>query len=409
MGENRVGNADFLRGGGGVGMKNILFVSHSSELNGAELWLLDTLKKLDRQKYSLFLVVPRPGLLEEEARFLGVQTEIVPMKWWITEGPRAWKQPIAWLVNVRSVFRLSKMIRKRKIDLVFSNSAAVASGAFAARRRHTPHVWAIHEILKGERVIVRFLLGRRALAGLITRYSSRIIVNSRATLKAFRDLERVVLIHNGIEAKGRERDVYREAKLREELGISEDDIVIGVVGKIYEGKGQREAVQAVAELLPQFPQIKLLVVGDTKDARYYRGLQDLVIQKDLEKNVAFMGYRRDLPDLMGLMRVMVIASVVESFGRVALQAMAAGIPVLAVGAGGLPEIIRHGQDGFLIESRQPELIAGALREILSDPGRVLRVIHGALQTVREQFSLEEQVQRIERVIDECLESAKRKK
>lgn len=182
-----------------------------------------------------------------------------------------------------------------------------------------------------------------------------------------------------------------------------------MVGKIYEGKGQREAVQAVAELLPQFPQIKLLVVGDTKDARYYRGLQDLVIQKDLEKNVAFMGYRRDLPDLMGLMRVMVIASVVESFGRVALQAMAAGIPVLAVGAGGLPEIIRHGQDGFLIESRQPELIAGALREILSDPGRVLRVIHGALQTVREQFSLEEQVQRIERVIDECLESAKRKK
>jgi len=390
-------------------MKNVLFVSHSSELNGAELWLLDTLRRLDRQKYSLFLVVPRPGLLEEEARFLGVQTEIVPMKWWITEGLRTWRQPLAWLFNVRSVFRLSKMIRKGKIDLVFSNSAAVASGAFAARRRHIPHIWAIHEILKGERVIVRFLFGRRALAGLITRYSSRIIVNSRATLKAFRDLERVVLIHNGIEAKGRKRDVYREMMLREELGIGEEDIVIGVVGKLYEGKGQREAVQAVAELLPQFPQIKLLVVGDTKDTRYYRGLQDLVLQKGLEKNVAFLGYRRDLADLMGLMRVIVIASVVESFGRVALQAMAAGVPVLAVGAGGLPEIIRHGREGFLIESRQPELIAQAVGEILNDPGRVLQVIHQAQQTVQEQFSLEEQVQKIERVIDECLESGKRKK
>jgi glycosyltransferase involved in cell wall biosynthesis len=106
------------------------------------------------------------------------------------------------------------------------------------------------------------------------------------------------------------------------------------------------------------------------------------------------------------MRVMVIASVVESFGRVALHAMAAGVPVLAVSAGGIPEIIRHGEDGYLIESRQPRQIGQALADILNNPGKALQVIHRGLQTVREKYSLEEQVQKIERVIDECLGSGK---
>jgi glycosyltransferase involved in cell wall biosynthesis len=408
MGKNGGGDLGILPVRDGAEMKNILFVSHSSELNGAELWLLDTLKNIDRQKYGLHVVVPRAGLLEEESRLLGADTEIVPMKWWITEPARVWRQPLAWLVNLRGVFRLSRLISSRKIDLVFSNSAAASVGALAARRAHVPHVWAIHEILRGERVILRFLFGRRVLAWLITRYSSRIIVNSRATLKAFRDLERIVLINNGIETIGRERDVFRETILREELGICADDAVIGVVGKIYEGKGQREIIQAVADLRPQFPRIKLLVVGDVKDARYYRSLQSLVGRRGLENNVNFLGYRRDLPDLLSLMRVMVIASVVESFGRVALHAMAAGVPVLAVSAGGIPEIIRHEVDGFLIESRRPAQIGQALSNILNNPGKALQVMHRGLQTVREKYSLEDQVQKIEKVIDECLGSGKAK-
>ncbi len=387
-------------------MKNILFVSHSSELNGAELWLLDTLKHINRQKYGLHVVLPRPGFLQEEIKILGVDTDIVRMKWWITEPWNIWRQPLAWLVNIRSVLRLSRLIRRRNIDLVFSNSAATSVGALAARRRHIPHIWAIHEILRGERVILRFLFGRRALAALIARFSSRIIVNSRATLKAFRELERIVLINNGIETIGRERDMFRETILREELGIRLDDVVIGVVGKIYEGKGQREIIQAVANLLPQFPRIKLLIVGDIKSARYERSLQRLVSQRGLEKNVRFLGYRRDLPDLLSLMRVIVIASVVESFGRVALHAMAAGVPVLAVNAGGIPEIIRHEENGFLIESRQPERIARALADILNNPGKALQVMHHGLQIVREKYSLEEQVQKIEKAIDECLDSTK---
>jgi len=406
MGKNGLGDSRILSVRRGGLMKKILFVSHSSELNGAELWLLDALRGIDRQKYGLLLAVPRPGPLEEEARALGAWTEIVPMKWWITERSRIWRQPLAWLFNKRSVHRLGKMIRSRKIDLVFSNSAAAAAGAFAARKQHIPHIWAIHELLKGDRVILRFFFGRRALSGIITRNSSRVIVNSLATLKAFHDLDRVVLIHNGIETKGRKRDISREMQLREELGIQEDDIVIGVVGKIYEGKGQREVIQAVAELVPRFPHVKLLVVGEAKDVRYYRRLQNMVREKGIEKNVIFTGYRRDLPGLLGLMRVMVIASVVESFGRVAIQAMASGVPVLAVRAGGIPEIIRPGENGYLVESREPKEIALALGEILDNPGAVLPVISRGLQTVRDRFSLESQVKKVEALIEECLESVK---
>ncbi|HOI45565.1 MAG TPA: hypothetical protein PLX50_08130, partial [Candidatus Aminicenantes bacterium] len=77
-------------------MKNILFVSHSVELNGAELMLLQTLKNIDREKFRLFLAAPGKGPLLEEAGRAGVWTFAVPMKWWLTEKSRVWRQPFSW-------------------------------------------------------------------------------------------------------------------------------------------------------------------------------------------------------------------------------------------------------------------------------------------------------------------------
>jgi len=121
-------------------MKTILFVSHSAELNGAELWLLETLRGLDRAKYVARLVVPRPGPLVDAVRALGIETRIISMKWSITEKSRVWRQPFAGFWNIWSVKRIARLIGRDSIDLVFTNSAAVFSGAKAARRMGVRHV-----------------------------------------------------------------------------------------------------------------------------------------------------------------------------------------------------------------------------------------------------------------------------
>jgi len=381
-------------------MNNILFVSHSSELNGAELWLFDILKGLDRGIYAPFLIVPRPGRLEEAAREIGVETRIVPMKWWVTEKSRIWRQPISRVLNGRSIGRIAKIIAGEKIGLVFTNSAAVSSGAKAAARMSVPHVWAVHEILSGANPLLFHIFGRRALARAILKSSVRIIVNSEISKAAFPDVPKVVLIYNGLEMKN--GDDIRSEALRREFGIGEGDLAAGIVGKLYPGKGQREAIMAAALLKSSFPRLKWLVVGEARDARYHRRLKNLVKDGGLDDRVIFTGYRPDLAHVLKIMDVLVVASVVESFGRVALEAMAAGVPVLAVRAGGLPEIVRHGQNGFLLDSPDPRVIALGLEYIFRHPDKAKEAVAGGRRTVLERFTLERQVREVERILEESL-------
>ena len=379
-------------------MKKILFISHSAELNGAELWLLETLQRLDRRSYAPSLAVPQPGPLPDAVKDLGFDTFVIPMKWWITERSRIWRQPLAWIWNMKSVRRLAAVIREKSIDLVFTNSAAMNTGAKAARRTKTPHIWAIHEVLRGPSPFLRYLFGGRALTKYIVRRSARVIVNSEATKAAFPGAGNVTLIFNGVDVQA--GDEGRQSSIRNELGIAPGDLVAGIVGKIYEGKGQREAILAVAALSGKYPNLKLLVVGEVRDEKYFEGLRRIVRENDLESRVFFVGFHPDLVNVLKVMSVLIVASVVESFGRAALDGMAAGVPVLAVRAGGLPEIIEHGRNGFLLESREPKEIGLALDFVFEHPGETRAAIEGGLRTVREKFSIARQVEGIERVLAE---------
>jgi glycosyltransferase involved in cell wall biosynthesis len=106
-----------------------------------------------------------------------------------------------------------------------------------------------------------------------------------------------------------------------------------------------------------------------------------------------------------LLNVVVVASVVESFGRAALEGMAAGVPVLAVRAGGLAEIIRPGENGFLLDSREPEEIARGIEAILQDPTRAAAAVEGGYRTIREEYSLERQRREMDRVLAGVLGTA----
>jgi glycosyltransferase involved in cell wall biosynthesis len=381
-------------------MKNVLFVSHSSALTGAELWLLETLRRLDRRAFVPSLVVPRPGPLAEAARSAGVETAVVPMKWWLTDKALVWRQPAAWAFNRGAVVRISAFAREQKVDLVFTNSAATFGGALAAKRAGLPHIWAVHEVLRGERPLLHYLRGGRVLVRLILARSARVIVNSALTAAAFPPSDKIVFVPNGIEVKP--ADPLRREAVRAELGSSGRGPVLAVVGTIYAGKGQREAIEAAALLTARIPELTLLIIGGVKDARYGRKLRDLVRERGLEGKVVFTGYRSDLSDLLGLVTLAVVPSVVESFGRAALEAMAAGVPVLAVRAGGLTEIIEPGRNGFLADSREPDVLAAAIADALGHPERFPSVVENGLRTVRERFSVECQMAGVERILADVL-------
>jgi len=377
----------------------VLFVSHTAELNGAEQMLLLTLKGLDRAKVAPYLAVPGPGPLVGEAERAGVPVSIVSMKWWLTERARTWKQPLAWLWNIPGVLRLGRLVRGEGIGLVFSNSSASFSGALAARFAHVPHVWSIHEILGGRERMLSFVLGSRFLARLIHGLSKKVIVNSSATKNAFARFEGIEIVPNGLDltrAAG-----PRDARLRRKLGFAPKDRIIGMAGKVTPLKRQREAVLALAALSTGRPELRLMVVGLCPESKYARELQGLISRRGLEGKVVFTGFVADVFAHLRLMDLLLIASRSESFGRAAVEAMAAGVPVLAVSVGGLPEIIIRGETGFLVDSAEPSIMARGIEYVLDHPAVVRKAVGKARLAVKGRFEPRKQVSEVERIILRC--------
>jgi glycosyltransferase involved in cell wall biosynthesis len=382
-------------------MIRVLFVSHSSELNGAERMLLDALRRLDRGKFAPLLAVPGPGDLSQEASAIGIESVTFPMNWTLTEKSRLWKQPFSWAADVPGVFRLARFIGERGIELVVTNSAACWAGAYAARRARIPHAWFVHEILDGERPLLVFALGRTSLVRRMLRLSKRIVASSRASARAFGDSSAVAVIGNGIELSP--PSVPSPDSLRESLGLGKADLVLGIIGKIYPGKGQKEAVQATGLLRTRWPGVRLLVIGDVEDKSYFAEIRKEIKAMGLDRNVVFTGRRTDVRGILPLLKALVIASSVDSLGRVGLEAMAAGIPVIAAAKGGLPEIIADGRTGLLVDSPDPQGIAAAVIRLLDDPALEKTIAEGGRRFVEANFSLDVQVRKIERVLEECLE------
>ena len=382
-------------------MIKVLFVSHTSQLNGAERMLLETVRELDRGKFDPLLMIPRPGPLGLKAGAAGIRTVVVPMKWSLSGRKSIWKQPLSRIWNVRSVLRTTRLIRTEQVSLVVSNTAACWSGARAARRAGVPHVWFIHEILGGERPFLAHIRGERALVRTMDRLSVRIVANSAATAQAFAVTGKTVVIGNGIDI--RLFDSVDRAASRRSLNPANTRPVLGIIGVICRGKGQMEAVLATDILRRRYPDTKLVVVGVGLDRTYFEMIQAEIRRLGLGNNVAFLGYRNDIPAVLAGLDVLVVASSVDSLGRVALEAMAAGTPVVAAARGGIPEIVKNGETGVLVDSPDPESLAAGIMSLLDDPRKAKTVAEGGRKFVETEFSLSGQVRKIERVLEESLE------
>ena len=380
-------------------MRTVLFVSHTAELNGAELWLFETLKGLDRAKYAPILALPGPGIFEDAARAAEIETVRVPLVWWITERSGLWKGPAAGVLTRRHAERLAALAGEKKAALIFSNSAAVAAGALAANKAGLPHVWAVHEMLAGPLAHLFYWRGPGRLARFIVDHSCRVIVNSRACGAVFPPSDKIVLVYNGVKRKSYPPE--RLGDVRREYGFPEGAPVIGVVGKIYEGKGQADVIGAAALLAGEFPNLNVLIVGETRDKRYAARLRARAAAAGLAGRVKFAGYRHDLTGQLKIMSVLAVASTIESFGRTAIDAMAAGTPVVAVPYGGLTEIIEDGLNGIMSSRPGPEGLAAAIRRILSDPSLARSFVENGYRTVETRFSLSAQIRGVEAVLDAC--------
>lgn len=180
--------------------------------------------------------------------------------------------------------------------------------------------------------------------------------------------DRVALVCNAVDLD-KFHPKIETTHLRDEFGLTKDQLTYGIFGRIVSWKGIREFIMAAKIIHEKVPEAVAFIVGDASDGdtMYYNEVLNLVKEFDLEDTVIFTGYRKDVPEIMALMDIVVHASTVpEPFGRVLIEGMAVGKPVVATRAGGPLDIVDEGTTGFLVEICNSEALAEAVITLLQD-------------------------------------------
>lgn len=167
------------------------------------------------------------------------------------------------------------------------------------------------------------------------------------------------------------------ARLRDELALPADAFVLVCVAMLRPDKGQDHLIRALGLLkgCGLSPVAVLAGSPTAESAAYETGLHDLVAEQGVD--VRFLGYRDDISELMQMADTVVIPSLTEAQPRVAVQAFATGRPVVASAVGGVPEIVKHGETGWLVPPAQPQALADAIAKVMSEPAAAATVADGA--------------------------------
>lgn len=238
---------------------------------------------------------------------------------------------------------------------------------------------------------------------LIAAGSDILIACSEEDRRRMTDVEKIspkstMYLPNGID--GRPPTPGRD--VRAELGIPADAPVIGSVGVIRTQKRLDVLLRAVARLLPHFPDLCVLLVGDGCERP---NVEALIGELGLGDTVMMLGSRRDIPDVLEAFDVATVSSDFEGSPLAVMEYMEAGIPVVATAVGGLPKMIEDGVYGLLVAPRDPDALAEAIAELLVDPERRAAMGAAARERRHEQYDLDVMVSRIEDLYEKLLARA----
>ncbi len=240
----------------------------------------------------------------------------------------------------------------------------------------------------------------RLLRGFGSRWVERVITVSEDNARSLVDIhgvprEKIRVVRIGVPEPAR----GASARIREPLGIPKEDFLCVMIGSLEERKGHARAFEALAALPAS---VKLLVAGAGEEER---ALRAAAASLGLERRVHFLGYRADVDALLAECDVLVLPSTLEATPYVIVEAMASGLPVVASNVYGVPEIVRDGETGILVDPRVRDDIVRAIAALAGDRERGARMGRAARMRYEAMFRVERCVEETEAVYREVLGAA----
>ncbi len=354
-----------------MSLPTICQLLHSLTVGGAEVLAARLGRQLHERYRFVYVCLDELGLLGEQLRGEGFPVHVLGRK----PG-----------VDGRLTFRLARLLRQEGVDLIHAHQYTPFFYGLTARLlyRRPPvlfmeHGRAFPDYPRRKRMLAnRLLLERRdRVVGVGEGVRQALIRNEGIPAG------RVEVVYNGIDVDAFAKEVHDRDAVRRELAVAADDFVVLLVARLDPLKDLATAVRTVERVARQHARFRLLLVGEGPE----RGLvEGLVREKTLQEHVRLLGLRRDLAQLYAAADLFLLTSVSEGIPVTVLEAMAAGLPVVATNVGGLPEIIEDGHTGLLTSAGDDAALAERIVQLLKDAASRERLADAGRAHVRAHFT-----------------------
>lgn len=367
----------------------ILFISHTSKLGGGEHSLLNIIREIDKQKFEIFVICP-----VDKGDFVDKIKKIGDIHLYYVKQPEINNSPIILKSVIEANFKIIKIIKDNKIDIVHANSTrATLYSIFASKYTKTYHITHIRSFNFGSNKLENLIVSK------ILKLSDKIIAvsdtikNELLELGSFSD-NKIKRIYNGINIHKFENS--NKNKLHDDFGLKNSDILIGIVGRLVPWKGFETFIKAAN--LVENKNCKFLIIGDTifdKNLYYKDELKKLINKLNLNDKIILTGYRNDIREIMGELDIFVMASEREAFGRTVVEAMASKTMVIVSDSGGPSEIIVN--ETQIFPPGDHIELANKIKKITSNKELKRKMEDDSYLIAKNKFSLERLVCDIEKL------------
>jgi glycosyltransferase involved in cell wall biosynthesis len=300
--------------------------------------------------------------------------------------------------DFKALLSLVWLIFKEKPDIVHTHSSkAGILGRLAAKIArvpniiHTPHGHVFYGHF-GAFASKIFLWVEK----LFSRFTDRMVALTDGEKNDYENLsvcpsEKLLKIHSGVDVKQFMQSNGNMVEKRRSLGLDQNGNVVGFVGWLLPIKGPEYLLKAMQYIWQEYPETSLVFVG--------KGDLDLdlraqALQVSANGRVKFLGWREDIDEIMPVFDMLVLPSLNEGMGRVLVEAMAAGKPVVASRVGGIPDLVQHGETGYLVPPADEKALADSIKKLLDDPGKAWEMGQQGKERC-QQFSLEAMIEKLD--------------
>ncbi len=363
-----------------------LFVIDNLQFGGGERVFTQIINGLNPAKYEIFLA-SQPGKQFYES----IQNKEVGL----------FALDFSKRLNPTLIFELARIIKENKIQIVHGQGTRAEFYARIAKKftGKATYVSTIAMPVEGfnvnplRKIIYRFFdcLTQRFVDRFIVVSESlkEMMVNNRGIIS-----DKVFRIYNGIEV-----DKYRPGpddreRIRSELNIDGDIILIGAVGRMVWQKGFEYLIQTIPDVLKAYPDVKFLIVGEGTLKERLKAQSSKLKVKDY---LIFTGFRNDIKEILSAIDILVIPSILEGFPMIALEGMAMTKPIIATKIEGIIEQITDDETGLLVPSKDANALANAINRLISNRDFALGLGMKARQKVEKEFSVEKMVTETEKI------------